>query len=103
MEGNIFEHFRELWMIVAGVTAVAVAWGEMRWRVYRLQKDHSELKGTLACKADVEICRIVHSEQKESLQMVLSTIELGFSGIRKDIRHLTDRLDTHIANNGKQK
>lgn len=102
MDGaNIFDHSLELWTAAIGIAAVAAAWGEMRMKVNKLSKENDMIKAALDNKTDLSLCILKHGEQKESLQMVLSTIQMGNKQIREDIRHINDRLDTHIAMNGK--
>lgn len=105
----IWDHFKELWAYGVAVFVAAAAWGEARYRLHRLEKDHKKLQEE---KTDKLTCELVHAQAREAQQMTLDTITAGFDGLKKDFREfraesredfrvIHRRLDEHIAQNGR--
>jgi hypothetical protein len=103
MEGSIFEHFSELRTIIIGAAFIVAGWVRMEVKTNNLTKAHNKMSEALKKKTNVETCEDKHSMAREGQQLIISTIERGFSEVREDIRHISDRLDNHIQFNGAKK
>lgn len=105
--GAILAYLYEIKLLIGFTSAIVLAYAEQRFRIQQMKKDHTAMQKEIEAmqeelvkKADVSVCRIVHTEQKESTQVVLSTLDAGISNIREDIKNISFRLDQHIQFNG---
>ena len=88
--------------VIAAILAIGVAWGRMEMGVSNLKKEQDDLKGDVDEKMDLKSCETTHFMLRENQDIVVKTIESGHKAIRKDIANLTQRLDSHIAANGRK-
>ena len=99
---SLWHHISELKVVIGAAIAFGLMWGRMEMGMMSLRREHKALKELVDTKTDKTVCEIVHAGNREAMDLVVKTIEAGNKHIRQDIRHMSDRLDVHIQQNGKK-